>query len=482
MRIAVCDDDDQEISRLMELMAEYQLSRGKNMDCHSFHNTTDFLCDVRGGEYDLILMDVLMPGINGIQAAQELRDRDGNVRLVFISASPEFAVESYSVGAYHYLLKPVDAVALFSVLDRVEDELSGQEDQGFVLKSREGVVRLSFAKIEYVEVINKTVSFHLANHTVHEITATLADFEEMLLCRPEFFKTHRSYLVNLNAIQEISPNGIVTKSGHSIPVSRQRRSLLSDTYMHFQQQAGSIVPAFSPEAESADGPWQILLVDDDAGERSFWAGILRSHGCIVLLAESGADAVQMVTEHHCDCILLDVMIPDEDGFAVCEKLNRLTHVPVIFLSCLTETDRQLEGFAAGGIDYITKNTPAELFWAKVETRIRLAKSERTQLRYGPLLIDLTTRRVLVDDRELPLTPIEFDILWRLSEHTGRVFTPTEIYDMIWNGQPGDREQMVQMHMSRLRRKLEKAYSKHRFIEAVWGEGYRFVPANSLFES
>lgn len=476
MRIAVCDDDEQGISRLMELIAEYQSSRGESMDCHSFYSATDFLCDVKGGEYDLVLMDMLMPGVNGIQAAQELREKDGNVRLVFISASPEFAVESYSVGAYHYLLKPVDTVALFSVLDRVNSELSGQEDQGFVLKSREGVVRLSFTKIEYVEVINKTVSFHLADHTVHEVTATLADFEERLLCRPEFFKTHRSYLVNLNAIREIGSNGIVTKSGHSLPVSRQRRSLLSDTYMRFQQQAGSNVPSPSAETKPPDGPWQILLVDDDAGERDFWADILQSHGCIVLLAETGADAVKLVTKQHCDCILLDVMLPGEDGFAICEKLSELVHVPIIFLSCLTEPDKQLEGFAAGGIDYITKNTPAELFWAKVETRIRLAKSERTQLRYGPLLIDLTKRRVLIDDEELSLTPIEFDILWRLSEHAGHVFTPIEIYDTIWSGQPGDREQTVQMHMSRLRRKLEKAHGEHRFIETIWGKGYRFVPA------
>lgn len=476
MRIAVCDDDEQEILRLMELLAEYQFSRGESMDCHSFYNTTEFLCDLKGGEYDLVLMDVLMPGISGIQAAQELKSRDGNVRLVFISASPEFAVASYNVEAYHFLLKPVDAAALFSVLDRVGNELSRQADQAFILKSREGIVRLSFAEVEYVEVTNKTVSFHLVDNVVREVTATLADFEERLLCRPEFFKAHRSYLVNLNRIREINVNGIVTKNGHSIPVSRQRRSLLQDTYVHFQQQTQGAAPASSQEPEPSDGPWQILLIDDDAEERGLWADVLQKHGCIVLLAENGGSAMKILAERQCDCILLDVLIPGEDGFAICEKLNRLTHVPIIFLSCLTEYDKQLEGFAAGGIDYITKNTPAELFWAKVETRIRLAKSERTQLRYGPLLIDLTRRRVLVDETELSLTPVEFDILWRLSERAGHVFSPEEIFDMIWSSQPWDGGQLVQMHMSRLRRKLEKAWGKHRFIETVWGQGYRFVPA------
>ena len=169
------------------------------------------------------------------------------------------------------------------------------------------------------------------------------------------------------------------------------------------------------------------------------------------------------------------MIPGEDGFSICEKLHKLVQAPVIFLSSLTEADRQVDGFAAGGIDYITKDTPAELFWAKVETRIKLAMSDRTQVRYGPLLLDLTKRRVMLNEEELLLTPIEFDILWCLSEHTGGILSLEEIFNRIWGSQHWVDEQMVQIHMSRLRRKLEKAWGEHHFIEAVWGQGYRFVP-------
>ena len=97
----------------------------------------------------------------------------------------------------------------------------------------------------------------------------------------------------------------------------------------------------------------------------------------------------MPEEESWDCVLLDVMIPGEDGFSICGKLKELTAVPVIFLSCVTEADRQLEGFTVGGIDYITKDTPAGLFWAKVETRIKSALSDRTRFRYGVLLIDLS---------------------------------------------------------------------------------------------
>lgn len=475
MRIAVCDDDEREVSRIGKLITEYQISREEFIECHYFTNSIDFLCELRGGEYDLVLMDILMPGTNGIKAAQEIRELDKNVRIIFVSASPEFAVESYSVGAYYYLLKPIAEDSFFALLDKIGGELSAQVEQGFIVKSREGIVRIAFASLAYVEVINKTVFFHLVDGSVREATATLADFEEKLLSRAEFLKTHRSYLVNLGYIQAIDINRVIMKNGNIVPVSRQRRSQVQDAYMNFLRQAGTEDSA-SGKPERPGGPWRILLVDDEPAERAVWADILQSHGCIVQMAANGEDALQLASDTPYDCVLLDVMIPGEDGFSICERIHKLMDVPIIFLSCLTEPDKQVEGFEAGGIDYITKDTPAELFWAKVETRIRLTMSERTQLRFGPLLLDLSKRRVLMDEKELLLTPIEFDILCHFSEHAGQIFTPEEIHGMIWGGQPWDGGQMVQMHMSRLRRKLEKAWEGHRFIETVWGQGYRFVPA------
>lgn len=134
----------------------------------------------------------------------------------------------------------------------------------------------------------------------------------------------------------------------------------------------------------------------------------------------------------------------------------------------------MEGFDAGGIDYITKDTPSELFWKKVETRIRLAVSGRTQLHFGPLLLDLVERRVQVGREERVLTSAEFDILWCLAQHEGRIYTPEEIFIMVWGNQTGDSGQTVQKHMSRLRRKLEKIWGEYSLIETVWGQGYRFV--------
>ena len=293
----------------------------------------------------------------------------------------------------------------------------------------------------------------MADGEVCEVTAALADFEEKLLVRPEFFKTHRSYLVNLNYVQAIGANCVVTKNGHDIPVSRHRRNEVQDAYMRFLNKAESVIlreeKQTKDDSERSEGEWRILLVDDDTAERAYWAEILQAHGCIVQMAENGGEALKLAEEESCNCVLLDVMIPGEDGFAICERL----------------------------IDYITKDTPPELFWAKVKTRIRLSAAGgiRTKIHYGPLLLDLEERRTKMDGKELFLTPDEFDILWRLSEHAGCVLTPEEIAALVYGSRPGAGGEKVQVHMSRLRRKLDKAGEGHRYIETVWGQGYRFVP-------
>lgn len=481
MRIAICDDDERALAHLLGLIKEYRLSRGENIVCRAFQNSTDFLCELKGGEYDLVLLDAPMSGAGGVQAARELRELDRNVEIIFVSSSPEFAVESYSVGAYYYLLKPIETDSLFPLLDSVAGKLSVRKEQGLVLKSRKGVIRISFTRLEFVEVINKTVFFHMADGEVYEATAALADFEEKLLVRPEFFKTHRSYLVNLSYVQAIEANYVVTKNGHDIPISRQRRNQMQDAYMRFLYEAETKISEKDGRtkaySERSEGAWRILLVDDDMAESAYWADILRAHGCIVQTAENGGDALKLAEEEACDCVLLDVMIPGEDGFSICEGLGKITDAPIIFLSCVTEADRQLEGFAAGGVDYITKDTPPELFWVKVKTRINLSVADRgrTKFHYGPLFLDLERRRAWMDEKDLSLTSDEFDILWRLSEHAGDVFTPEEIYTMVYGSRSDAGGEKIQIHMSRLRRKLDKAREGHHYIETVWGQGYRFVP-------
>lgn len=484
IHIGICDDDERELSRVMELLAQYKQEHQPDCICKNFRSAVELLSELRGGEYDLLLMDVLMPGLSGMQAAREIRGIDQKVKLLFMSSSPEFAVESYAVGAFSYLLKPVKPDELFALLDRALEELTHQDISGLAVKGRTGFTHIPFSRLEYVEVMSKTVCFHLSDGSVVETSGTLAAYEEELLERSEFLKVHRSYIVNLSYVETLDRGVVATRLSHEIPIGRTLCAQVKDAYMRFlfeTKHAAASPPLTEPPVlptRQPDGVYRVLLVDDEESEQSRWAGIIRGHGCEVVCAKDGATAQEHSLREHFDCVVLDVLLSGEDGFALCQSLHEQTGAPVVFLSCLTDTDSQLRGFSCGGVDYITKDTPAELFWRKVETRIRISSGKRTQLSFGPLLLDQGLHRVTLENRELVLTLTEFDLLWFIAEQPDKIYTPEELYRGVWGDSSWDDGRMVQVHMSKLRRKLGKAYPAHCFIETAWGEGYRFVPAET----
>ncbi len=137
-----------------------------------------------------------------MQAAHEIRTFDGGVGIIFLTSSPEFAVESYAVKAYDYILKPVSKDKLFSILDAVIAE-EQKPLEGLTVKTRLGIARILFSRLAFVEIMSKKLYFHLADGGVREVTASLSAFEEELLARAGFVKVHRSYIVNLWQVGEL---------------------------------------------------------------------------------------------------------------------------------------------------------------------------------------------------------------------------------------------------------------------------------------
>lgn len=221
--------------------------------------------------------------------------------------------------------------------------------------------------------------------------------------------------------------------------------------------------------------YTILMVDDERSVLKARAGFLMEKGCLVHSVTTARDAIGMVKVNSYDCILLDVMLKECTGFSLCEKLRQLTDTPVIFLSSLSDDENQLAGFLAGGVDYIPKEAGLALFWAKVDTRIRLYLMGKHTLCYPPLTIDLAAHRVFMDETEILMTTLEFDILALIAAKPGTLFSLDDIYREVWRADPQDQAQTVQTHLSRMRRKLEKAFPRHYFIETVWGKGYQFLP-------
>ena len=232
MKIAICDDDSQELARISSFIDTYKQNNKASLTYKSFQNAIELISAVNNGEYDIILLDILMPGMTGMQAAHEIRAFDTRLKIVFLTSSPEFAVESYAVKAYDYILKPASKEKLFSIPDAlIAEEQKPQE--GLTVKTQAGMIRILFSKLAFVEVIHKKLYFHLADGSVHEVTASLAAFEDQLLSRSGFVKVHRSYIVNLWQVSELRSKELITHAGKVVPISRLLYGKVREAYMDY---------------------------------------------------------------------------------------------------------------------------------------------------------------------------------------------------------------------------------------------------------
>lgn len=232
LKIAVCDDDPGELSHVTALLEQYQAQKHIASRIDSFHNAMELMDALRSVNYQLLLLDILMPGFTGIQAARELRAFDSETQIIFLTSSPEFAVESYRVDAFYYLLKPIREGELFPVLDRLLQKLHRTEDT-LLLTMPSGLVRLPYSRIEVLEVNSKRLLFYLTDGSVREIPGTLTQYEPQLLGHGGFVKVHRSYLVNMDYIQHFRSNELITCSGRAVPVSRLLSAAVRKEYLDF---------------------------------------------------------------------------------------------------------------------------------------------------------------------------------------------------------------------------------------------------------
>ena len=184
----------------------------------------------RAERFTLYLLDVLMPGMTGMDAAREIRSFDAAADIIFLTTSPGFAYESYGVRAAEYLLKPINAKLLYPVLDKLYLREQKPQD-GLTVKSNGMLVRLPFSQLSYVEVNGKHLFFNMADGTVYEVAASMREYEGALLARPEFMRVHRSYIVNMLQAEKLSPAGVITFSGHNVPVSRLLYGQLQKDYL-----------------------------------------------------------------------------------------------------------------------------------------------------------------------------------------------------------------------------------------------------------
>ena len=228
LKIAVCDDTHAFLTDTQEMIRQWP-NRPAGMSVSIFSDADALLEAHRADPFDLIFLDVVMPLLNGIEAASEIRRRDRSVKIVFLTVSPEFAVDSYTVKASNYLLKPVSRQRLFACLDEIKGEIQ-ETAKSITVKSTSAFHRIKLQDIEYLESQGKLVYFCLAKDQAVYGTDPLYVYEKDLLLEDGFFKCHRSYLVNINKIQTYTPKEITMDSGFRIPISRSCQKEFETAY------------------------------------------------------------------------------------------------------------------------------------------------------------------------------------------------------------------------------------------------------------
>ncbi|MFV0435569.1 MAG: MtrAB system response regulator MtrA [Leucobacter sp.] len=218
---------------------------------------------------------------------------------------------------------------------------------------------------------------------------------------------------------------------------------------------------------------RILVVDDDRALAEMLSMVLEGEGFITEHSADGAEAVEHFRVMRPDLVLLDVMLPGLDGIEVCERIRAESGVPIIMLTARTDTRDVVRGLEAGADDYVVKPfTPAELT-ARIRARLREPQQETTEtLRIGDLTIDVPAHEVRRGSQPIPLTPLEFDLLVILARKPQQVFTREVLLERVWGYQYKADTRLVNVHVQRLRAKIEKDPDHPTIVMTVRGVGYR----------
>lgn len=226
---------------------------------------------------------------------------------------------------------------------------------------------------------------------------------------------------------------------------------------------------------------KILVVDDETEIADLIEVYLNNDGYTVYKFYNGIDALKCIEEIEIDLAILDIMLPDIDGFRICQKIREKFYFPIIMLTAKIDDSDKIMGLTIGADDYITKPfNPLEVV-ARVKTQLRRyqkynnSKQNPTIVKneydIRGLIINRDSHKCFLFGKELQLTPIEFSILWYLCEHQGKVVPSEELFEAVWKEKYFNNNNTVMAHIGRLREKMKEPAKNPKFIKTVWGVGY-----------
>lgn len=231
---------------------------------------------------------------------------------------------------------------------------------------------------------------------------------------------------------------------------------------------------------------KILVVDDEQAIADLIEVYLAGEGWEVIKCDNGTDAVRCVEEEELSMAILDVMLPDIDGFSICRKIREKHFYPVIMLTAKSEDLDKIMGLTIGADDYITKPFGTYELMARIRTAIRHSNkilddhvNNNRPYSAGGLVVDFEKRRVTVNDKEVHLTRVEYKIVSLLAKNSGKVITYDTIINEVWGPYADDNNRILRVNMANIRRKIEETPGEPKYIFTELGVGYRMLEDENL---
>ncbi|CUA80683.1 DNA-binding response regulator, OmpR family, contains REC and winged-helix (wHTH) domain [Anoxybacillus suryakundensis] len=220
--------------------------------------------------------------------------------------------------------------------------------------------------------------------------------------------------------------------------------------------------------------YTVLLVDDEKRMLDLFELYLTPNGYRCVKCESGVAAIRYLENNKADLVLLDIMMPEMDGWETCKKIREFSNVPIIMVTARDATTDVVQGLKIGADDYITKPFDEFELLARIEAVLRRSVGKQTKLEFNGLVWDEAQHKVQYAERDISLTPKEFAILGIFLKHPNRVFSREQLIITLWGYNANTEERTVDSHVKNIREKLRQAgFPIDQFLQTVWGVGYKW---------
>ena len=238
MKIAICDNDPMDLSRLQEAVADYYAQgEYEKPEIFRFSSGQALLASMQEELYDLFFLDVLMPGMNGMELGRRLREQGCDAVIVYVTTSREFAFEAYGVHALRYLEKPVKKEEVREILQQIEQQQEKQNARTYVgIQTRTGIRKVCIEELLYIENAARAALYKMKNGEQVQGICNRGSFEDMVKLfaeHPDFIHPHKSYFVNLRHVRSMQNTQLILDGGMEIPISRNRYMEVKKEYLKF---------------------------------------------------------------------------------------------------------------------------------------------------------------------------------------------------------------------------------------------------------